>query len=150
MPESGIDAPSGLPVDPIVPTFRQWAIAKARVTELTTVMNKLRDQISSAVEDRGYRDHKGSQYIDLPFPLSIGDHEYRKIKRERRVSVVANDEVAERITRAKGLYDRAFPPVRTLDVDELYVMYQEGFLVQADLDSILETRESYAFRGMTS
>lgn len=146
MPESG-QAPA-LPIDPVIPVFREWALTKGKVTELTTHMNKLRDRIAVAVAERGYRDHKGSQYIDLPFPLQVGETEYRRIKRERRVSVVADDDAAERITRAKGVYERAFPPVRTLDINELYVLYQEGILSQDELDAILQARESFAFRGL--
>lgn len=148
MPETGQVEREATPVDPVIPTFREWAVLKARVTEMTSRMNKLRDTVAAAVAQRGYRDHKGSQYIDLPFPLQVGDTSYARIKRERRVSVVANEEIAERITRQKGAYDRAFPPVRHLDTDELYVLYQEGVLTQDDLDTILETRESFAFKGM--
>ncbi len=74
-------------------------------------MNKLRDRVVDAVRTRGYADHKGSQYIDLPFPIPVGDSEYIRIKRERRVSIVADLAEAERITKARGenVYRRAFP-----------------------------------------
>lgn len=149
MSEPGMDQQHARPIDPIVPRFREWAMLRAQVTELTTQMNRLRDDVSRAVESRGYRDHKGSQYIDLPFPIVIGDTAYQRIKRERRVSVVADDETAERITRAKGCYDRAFPPVRSLDPDELYVLYQEDVLSQQDMDQIFTPRESFAFKGIS-
>ncbi|NIY68028.1 hypothetical protein SMALB_6106 [Streptomyces malaysiensis] len=115
-------------------------------------MNKLRDRVAEAVQSRGYTDHKGSQYIDLPFPIPVSDHEYIRIKRERRVSIVADLEAAERITRARGyeIYRRAFPPVPTLDADELYVLLQEGELTEEDMDQIMVQKESFAFRGLTS
>ncbi|MEU1552120.1 hypothetical protein ABZ517_05285 [Streptomyces scabiei] len=141
-----------IPFDPIIPVFREWAVLKAQVTEETSRLNKLRDKIVGAVERRGYTDHKGSQYLDLPFPIPAGETEYTRIKRERRVSVVADEEAAERILKAKSeaLYRRAFPPVPTLDADELYVLLQEGHLTEAEMDEILVQRETFAFRGLTS
>jgi hypothetical protein len=148
MPDFELADSDARPIDPIVPKFREWVILRAQVTEMTTRMNRLRDTVSQAVENRGYADHKGSQYIDLPFAVVVGDTSYSRIKRERRVSIIADDEAAERITRKKGCYDRAFPPVRHLDVDELYVLYQEDVLSQDELDEILTPRETFAFKGM--
>lgn len=144
--------PQRIPFDPIIPVFREWAVLKAQVTEQTSRLNKLRDKVSGAVEQRGYVDHKGSQFLDLPFPVPAGDTEYIRIKRERRVSVTADEEAAERILKGKGeaLYRRAFPPVPTLDADELYVLLQEGHLTETEMDEILVQRETYAFRGLTS
>ncbi|MFE2539075.1 hypothetical protein [Actinacidiphila glaucinigra] len=141
-----------IPFDPIIPVFREWAVLKAQVTQDTSRMNKLRDKVALAVEQRGYVDHKGSQFLDLPFPIPAGDGEYVRIKRERRVSITADEEAAERITKAKGeaMYRRAFPPVPTLDADELFVMLQEGVLTEAEMDEILVQKETYAFRGLTS
>lgn len=138
------------PFDPIVPIFRQWAQLKHEVTARTTAMNKLRDRVVEAVKQRGYKDHKGSAYIDLPFPLPVGDSEYIRIKHERRVSIVADEEAAERITRDKGpaVYERAFPMKRTFDADEVYVLLQEGLLEEEDMDQIMVQKESYAFRGL--
>ncbi|MFJ4739051.1 hypothetical protein [Streptomyces sp. NPDC088775] len=159
MPEEHFDSTAApenqskpVPFDPVIPTFREWAMLKAQQTEITSRMNKLRDKVAVAVEQRGYADHKGSQYIDLPFPVPVGDSEYIRIKRERRVSIVADFEAAERITKARGehIYHRAFPPVPTLDADELYVLLQEGELTEEDMDQIMVQKETFAFRGLTT
>lgn len=144
--------PQRIPFDPIIPAFREWAVLKAQVTEQTSRLNKLRDKVALAVEQRGYTDHKGSQYLDLPFPVPAGENEYIRIKRERRVSIAADEEAATRILKAKdeALYRRAFPPIPTLDPDELYVLLQEGHLTEAEMDEILVQKETYAFRGLTS
>lgn len=144
------DAP--VDFDPIIPTFREWALLKSKSVSLTMQLNRLRDRISSAVEERGYKDQKGSQYIDLPFPILTEDGEYNRIKRERRVSIIADPDAAERITRAKGeeIWARAFPPVPTLDCDELYVLLQEGILDEKEMDEILLQKESFAFKGLFS
>lgn len=144
--------PQRIPFDPIIPVFREWAVLKAEVTERTTRLNKLRDKVAAAVEQRGYTDHKGSQFLDLPFPIPAGETAYTRIKRERRVSIVSDLDAAERITRAKGeaVYRRAFPPIPTLDADELFVLHQEGVLTEEEMDEILTQKETFAFRGLES
>ncbi|MFH9731898.1 hypothetical protein [Streptomyces sp. NPDC017260] len=144
--------PQAIPYDPVIPIFREWAALKAQVTDETSRLNKLRDKVAAAVEKRGYTDHKGSQFLDLPFPIAAGESEYVRIKRERRVSVVADTDAAERITKSKGenIYRRAFPPVPTLDADELYVLLQEGHLTEDEMDEILVQKETFAFRGLSA
>jgi hypothetical protein len=147
-----------VPIDPVVPLFREWALLKARTTQLSAERDKLRDRIAKAVEERGYTDHKGSQLLDLPFPLQVGDTTYTRIKRERRVSVVPDVDAAEAICHNVGIengvgdeyYERAFPLVRQLDVEMLYVLLQEGVLDEEDMDTIFVEHETYAFRGLTS
>lgn len=136
--------------DPIIPVFRRWAMLKQQSDSIVREQNKLRDQVVSAVEERGYRDHKGSQYIDLPFPLAVGDMEYVRIKREARTSITADPTIAETITRERGVFERAFTLVPTLQPDELYVLLQEGALTEPDMDAIFIKRTSFAFRGLTS
>jgi len=124
--------------------FRKWALLKQDIEESTREMNELRDYCIEQVARHGYRDHKGSQFIELPF--AIGGQEYRRIKRERRVSPRVDPEVAELICRAKGIYETCFPSVPTLDPDELYVQYQKGVLTQEDMDNIFTMVESFSFK----
>lgn len=138
------------PIDPIVPAFREWAVTRDQVTALTTRMNHQRDRIIAAVEARGYADHKGHQYIDLPFALQVGDTTYTRIKRERRVTVVADEDAAKRIAIERGVLDRAFPSVPALDEAELYVLFQEEILTEADMGEIFTKKESFAFRGVAA
>jgi hypothetical protein len=132
--------------DPIIPLFREWAMLKHRVEEDSHELAILRDECIAAVEARGERDHKGSQYISLPF--AIGPQEFTRIKRERRVSEKTDEEVAELITRAKGVYEKCFPLIPTLDQDELYVQYQLGVLSEEDLSAIFVQVESFSFKPM--
>lgn len=133
--------------DPIIPYFRKWVILKEQVEEATRELNQLRDYCISSIEERGFRDHRGSQYIEMPFP--IGSKEFTKIKRERRVTTKVDEEVAELITRAKGVYEKCFAMVPTLDAEELYVQYQLGVLTQEDMDMIFTQVESFSFRPTT-
>lgn len=141
-----------VPFDPIIPLFREWALLKPELDRLATRRNELRDKVARAVEERGYRDHKGSQYIDLPFPIDAGGVSYARIKRERRVAISPDIERAEEITRARGegIYARVFPLRPAFDQDELYVLLQEGLISEADMDAIFVQHESYAFKGLAS
>jgi hypothetical protein len=141
-----------VPVDPIIPVFRQWAMLKAEIEISMRVRDKLRDRVVKAVEERGYRDHKGSQYIDLPFELEVGGYKYQRIKRERRVSISPDVDRAEEIIGSKGeeFLRRAFPMRPVFDPDELYVLLQEGVLTESDMDAIFVQHESYAFKGLAT
>ncbi|KJK56216.1 hypothetical protein [Saccharothrix sp. ST-888] len=147
MTETDSDDRAELPFDPILPSVRRWAMLKRETERIGAERDKLRDTIARAVIERGYRDHKGSQYLDLPMEIEG----LTRIKRERRVTVTADSSVAEEITRSKGeeIYRRAFPPVPTLDTEELYVLLQEGVLTESDMDTIFVQRESFAFKGVS-
>jgi hypothetical protein len=147
MPETEDESAGRLPFDPILPTVRRWALLKREAEKIGAERDKLRDSITKAVMQRGYRDHKGSQYLDLPMEIEG----FNRIKRERRVSVIPDLSAAEEITRSKGenVYQRAFPPVPTLDTEELYVLLQEGVLTESEMDAIFTQKESYAFRGLS-
>lgn len=130
--------------DPIIPLFRQWTLLKDDVEEANRELASLRDQCIAAIEARGERDHRGSQWIKLPFP--IGNKGFTSIKRERRISHQTDEEVAEAITRSKDCYEVCFPLRRILDQEELYVQYQKGVLSQEDMDMIFTQVESWSFR----
>ncbi|MFI9271847.1 hypothetical protein ACIGXM_14170 [Kitasatospora sp. NPDC052896] len=146
MPEDEPGPIAEVPFDPILPSVRRWAVLKREAEKISAERDRLRDTITRAVIERGYHDHKGSQYLDLPMEIEG----LTRIKRERRVAVTADAEIAEEITRSKGeaVYARAFPSVPTLDTEELYVLLQEGVLSETELDSIFVKRESYAFKGL--
>lgn len=130
----------------LIPYFQKWAMLKEDIEEAMRELNQLRDYCISAVEQHGERDHKGSQYLTLPF--AIGNKGYTQIKREIRHSIQADPEVAELITRSKGVYEKCFPAVPTLDPEELYVQYQLGALSQEDMDAIFVDRVSFSFKPL--
>lgn len=141
-----------VPFDPIIPVFRQWAVLKGQIEASMRIRNKLRDRIITAVEERGYRDHKGSQYLDLPHELQIGDTSYQRIKRERRVSIIPDVGRAQEILAEKGeeFLARVFPLRPAFDPDELYVLLQEGVISESDMDDIFVKHESFAFKGLAT
>jgi hypothetical protein len=133
--------------DPLVAKFQSWVLMRDEVDSLTANLNQIRDECLTAIEARGYRDHKGSQYLKLPGV--IGQKGFASLKRERRATKHVDVEVAENITRSRGIYDACFPAVPTLDEEELYVQYQKGKLSAKDMDSIFTWAYSFSFRPMT-
>lgn len=134
----------------------QWALIKSRVDTQTTLLNKLRDDMTVDLREIGVQDEKGSYIIELPRPLSVGDKKFKGMKLERYTSEGLNEDEAETIARdldsqaaEKGddavIYDRLFPLVRQFDPQEAYVLYQEGLLSEEDLERIFPEKEGFRF-----
>lgn len=130
--------------DPLVMKFQSWVLMRDEVESLNASLKQIREECMDAIEARGIRDHKGSQYLSLPG--SIGLSGFANLKREVRVTKRVDEEVAEHITRARGIYDVCFPAVPQLDEEELYVQYQKGKLSERDMDSIFTLSKAYSFR----
>lgn len=133
--------------DPIVKKFQHWAMMRDELESLTASLNKIRDDCMTALEERGARDHKGSQILRLPF--AVGSKGFDRLKRERRVSNKIDEEVAEIICRSKGVYEKCFPARPTLDPDEIYVQYQLGVFTDEDMDNIFPKYVSYSFKPLS-
>ncbi|MFK0015776.1 hypothetical protein [Streptomyces sp. NPDC091027] len=134
----------------------QWAVIKARVDTQTTMLNKLRDDMTADLRQFGIQDDKGSYIIELPSPLSVADKKFKGMKLERYTSQSMDEDEAENIARhldtdaeAHGadaaVYDRLFPKVRQFDPQEAYVLYQEGVLTDEHMDRIFPEKEGFRF-----
>lgn len=133
--------------DPLVMKFQSWVLMRDEVDSLNASLKKIREECMAAIETRGYRDHKGSQYLNLPG--SIGAQGFGTIKRERRAVKNVDEEAAALITQARGVYDVCFPAKPQLDEEELYVQYQKGVLTAGDMDAIFTIGDTYSFRPMS-
>ncbi|WP_063728956.1 hypothetical protein [Streptomyces sp. RTd22] len=134
----------------------QWALIKARVDTQTSLLNKLRDDMTVDLREFGVQDEKGSYIIELPRPLSVADKKFKGMKLERYTTQGMDEDEAEAIARdldseatGKGndavIYDRLFPLVRQFDPQEAYVLYQEGRLTEDHLDRIFPEKEGFRF-----
>jgi hypothetical protein len=130
--------------------FTQWAALKKDTTDLTTRMNKMRDEISTYVEANGYQDDNGSFLLDLPDPVEVGGKTYTAIKRQRKVSTFFKEDDATALLERKGLLEQAQSTTVYLDQDKVHVLNQQGLLTDAEIDSMFGTSESYAFTPVTA
>jgi hypothetical protein len=135
--------------DPTVEKFRQWTLWKQRVDTEITRLNKLRDELMDAVIRDGDQDEKGSIFYALPIPLESAGKTWKGIKREARTSVVFNEERGLAFAKENGLND-VIVMVETIDLDALYVAYQERRISEAQLDGLFDTKTSYAFKPVAS
>lgn len=99
------------------------------------------------MEQHGYRDEKGSYYLDLPVAADYKGRPVSKLKRQRAVSTVFDEEMAEQLLTEKGLLERAHREVITWewDQDEIYAMYQEDLLTEDELRSLFRVVETFSF-----
>lgn len=126
--------------------FRQWAVIKHEVAELTKRQNQLRDEMAKTLTAEGAVDDKGSYFLDLPEPVEVNGQIFRQIKRERRAPQVFLESAAEELLSSLGLLEEAQTTYTVLDQDKVYVLNQEGKLTDDQIDSLFETRESFAFK----
>ncbi|MFE6739783.1 hypothetical protein [Streptomyces tubercidicus] len=132
--------------DPLSEKLRQWALLKQASVDLSSRMNKLRDELMDTVDRDGDRDEKGSSHLRLTNELEVGGKFFRGLKREARTSTVLNEERALEMVVAKGLENDVVVNVPTIDLDALYEAYQQRKLTQGELDSLFDTRTSFAFK----
>jgi hypothetical protein len=152
----------------IIAWFRQWLALRQEEKFLGTRIKELHQRMCGTIEAEGYRDDKGSLYLDLDEPVEG----YASLKYERRVTKVLNEARAEKMVTAKGLRDRCTalvlyltdqeqaldllqkhgllrlgaPIEADLDEEEILKAHYDGEIDQDELDSIFDITESYAFK----
>lgn len=136
--------------DALSEKFRQWALLKQQSDATSKRMNHLRDEIMDVVVRDGDRDEKGNTFFSLPMPLEAAGKEWQGIKREARTSVVLNEERALEFAKQNGLWDDVVEMVPAIDLDALYVALQQRRITEEQLDSLFDTKTSYAFKPVSS
>jgi hypothetical protein len=141
VPAAPADAPATLAQNTLL-----WAQLRAAQERITGELNKLRDTLSAIIEVHGYTDERGNLRLELPEPVTFDGRRIESLKYERRVSRVLNEERAAAFAKQRGLTDRLFPPTPLFDEQQLYVLYQEHVITEADIDALYDTREGWAFK----
>lgn len=127
--------------------LRTWVYLRAQYDRLSAQINGLRDRISTEVDLVGWSDENGHRWLELPESFEYAGNRYLGVKRERRVSRTINEERAWKFAADRGLLDRLFPPRPTLDEQELYVLYQQDKITEADIDVLYDTKITWAFKA---
>jgi hypothetical protein len=92
--------------DPLSSKITEFAAHKAMADQISKRMTALKDDMMAILESEGRPDEKGSMWIEFPTPVAGCE----AIQRQRRVSTLFNEEVAERTIKSAGLW---FDAVRT-------------------------------------
>lgn len=68
----------------------------------------------------------------------------RGVRYQRSVSTALDPEAAERILKAKGLWEKCAPPTPKVDDDAVYAALYNDELTEADIDAIYPAKERFA------
>lgn len=140
------------PLDDPVPTWSrqalEWLYVKSQADALVARANQLRERVTATVRDRGYEDDKGNVFLELDQPLNVGGKTFTSVKREMRVKRTPNDDRIMELAQRVGAVDRLFPLKPVVDVEELYVLYQEGLVSESDIDGVFDSETSWALKAV--
>lgn len=134
-----------------VPEPLKWAHLYLNALEGEAQFKKYREQYRKQLLPwlkESEPDEDGNYYYEFPDPLHIGDDrtEYKGLKAQRRVSELINENVAQELIMKHDLGSRCIKEVVSyvIDYDELYACNQEGIISDEEIDSIIETEETFA------
>ena len=108
----------------------------------------LKGELMTALHTSGEPDEKGHRYLYFQNPIRVGGKIVKGLKREKRVSQAFDTEVAEEILTKHGLLERAqvTETIVSLDQNEVYVLNQEGLISDEELDAMIVSSETFAFK----
>lgn len=119
---------------------RQYIGIRDEVGLLTGRQNELKKRLMSTLEELEPNDngHREVTFNDD----AIGNI---RVIRQRKVSKTLDIDIAEDILTKKGIKDTCIKMIPILDEDAIMVAFYEGYLTEADIDSMFPPKESYAF-----
>lgn len=134
----------------IVPQEERWAheyLFHSHVEETSKAeRSTLRGKILPFLEESGEPDENGNLTWEFPEPVSIEGKKFRGLMLQRRVSEYTDEDKALELIYKHDLQRRCIKEriVEDVDLDELYAANQEGIVSDDEIDSIIETTESWA------
>ncbi|WP_409238330.1 hypothetical protein [Streptomyces sp. PA5.6] len=123
----------------------QWALIRDRVETQQTLLDSLKDDMVEDLKEFGVRDDKGSYIIDLGRSYEVAGKKFTGLKYQKRSTRIADEDTAARLATEKGLYNRLFPAQPVFDAQEVYVLFQEGLLTEAEVDEIFPEETTWSF-----
>lgn len=130
----------GLTDSALLDKVRQWAALDSQVKLIEPRKKGLRDWILNTVESYGYEDDKGNGWIDLPESVDG----IVAIQRQKRVGQTINEERAETLLKKKGIYKECTTTIVVLDEDAIRKAVFTGKISQEELDSLVDSKVTYA------
>lgn len=140
------------PASPVARTVLEWLYLKTQADELVARTNQARDNVTRVLcaSEKAVTDDRGHLWLDLDAPLRIGEATYSAVKREKRVTKLANEQRAYDFACEKNLLTRLFPERPTFDEAELYVLYQQGLITEIELDDLYDVRTTWALKAVAA
>lgn len=123
-------------------TSRELVILREQKKRLEEREGELKKVLMKVLEGSGEPYGPDGQHRTIAFPRAIRG--ISGFVRQTKVSTTVDSVKAEAIARHKGIYDRLFKPVPTLDQDAVMVALAEHLLTDDDLEEIFPKSVSYA------
>jgi hypothetical protein len=127
-------------LEPINREVQQYVSLKNEIDQLTDRRDVIKKRLLVHVEQNGEPNEKGS----LVFEINDETSNTKSVIKQRRVSKVFNQAVAEEILKAKGVYDVCTKTVVTLDEDAVMGAYYNGDLTDDDIDTMFPEKIIWA------
>lgn len=128
-------------INPIVEKFRNFVHYKTRIESLTKQQNAIKEELNEYVIENGVEDDRG--HINFELPEEVDG--YRRLQRQRKVSMGLDMDAAILILTKKGLADRCIKSIPTVAEDEVMAALYEGKLTEEDIDQMFPKKITWAF-----
>jgi hypothetical protein len=128
-------------VDALTAQFTEFARMKSLIDDLSLRQKELRDSLMALIEAEGEEDDKGHLWLNFEEPING----YVAIQRQRKVAQSLDPDIAERIIRSRGLYDKCYTLVPVLDEAAIMAAHYEGDLSAEEIDAMFPSKVTYAF-----
>lgn len=123
-------------INTVKQTVKQYLSLKSESDLLSDRIVELKKRLTSDVEELGKIDDRGHTVLEL---------DDTKLIKQRKVSKNLDMDIAEKILREKGLYDRCVKLVPVLQENEILACVYTDELSESDIDTMFPSKVSYAF-----
>lgn len=127
-------------LDPIRKDVQQYVFLKDEVSTLETRVTQLKKRITTAVEDLGEPNEKGSIILAINEPQSGTV----SVVKQRRVSKMFDEETANRVLKEKDLFESCTETITVLNQDAVMAAYYNGQLTDEDIEKMFPEKVSWA------
>ena len=130
------------PVDDVRALATEWLHDKTEAERFEKAAKKGRDLLMTTIENVGYEDPDGHQWLEFDEPIG----EVTALQRQRRVSRGYDEEAANEILGNLGLKETCFTMVPVLNEEAVYAALANEELTDADIDMIFPQKISWALQ----
>lgn len=128
------------PVDNTESMVREYKHLKIETDKLAKRQKELRDQLLEVITADGYEDDQGHMWFEFADAIDG----VASLQRQRRVSRVVNDDSANEVLSAHGLWDTCTELVRVVNEDRVMAALYDDKLTEDDVDRIYPPKVTYA------
>lgn len=121
---------------------RNMILIREQKKAITTQEASSRKVLTELIEKYGSQEGADGQHLAIPLDPPIRG--VAAIVRQRKTSQRVDEDTAAVIAKARGIYERLFKPVMTLDEDEVLVALREDLLTESEVAEIFPVSETYA------